>query len=167
MTLRIQRHFIAAVAATAIAITGISTIPARAGNDDAARALALILGLAVIGKVVSDQNNSRKALPQFYTAERPYYAPEYQREYQSDRRKKLRPLPKRVSGKLLPQQCLRSFETNRGRARMFGQRCLERKFKHVRKLPDRCERRVRTDRGWREGYSAKCLSRHGYQLARR
>ena len=119
MSLRIQKHFIAAVAATSIAVTSISAVPARAGNNDAAKALALILGLAVIGKVVSDQYDRRKGLPQIYTEQNPYYAPGYRAAPEAEQRRTVRPLPKRVSRKLLPQQCLRSFETDRA-----GRNCL-------------------------------------------
>lgn len=158
MILRIQHRFISAVAATAIAITGIGALPARAGNDDAARALALILGLAAISHVVSGRYDNSGA------RSRVYREPKY---YQPRPTTDLRPLPKRVSRKLLPQQCLRSFETDRGRARLFSKPCLKRNYKHVRKLPESCERRVWTERGWRTGYGARCLSRQGYQLARR
>ena len=42
-------RFIGLIAAASIAITAIGAAPARADEDDVARALAVILGLAVIG----------------------------------------------------------------------------------------------------------------------
>lgn len=152
MILRIQKKFIATIAAAAIAVTGLSTAPARAGDDDAAAAIAAILGLAVIGAVIADKRKDKKERRE--VIQRPLPKP-------------VKPLPRRVSRKLLPQQCLRSFHTDRGQRRIFGQRCLHRNYGFVNSLPRQCHREFYTDRGWRQGYGARCLNRHGYQLARR
>ncbi|MEL6888715.1 MAG: hypothetical protein AAFO86_08390 [Pseudomonadota bacterium] len=148
MIMRIQTRFISAIAALAIVVTGFSAAPARAGDDDAAAAIAALLGLAVIGAVIADKRKDKK-----------------ERVVVHPRRPK--PLPPRVSRKLLPQQCLRSFHTDRGQRRVFGQRCLHRNYGFVNSLPRQCHREFYTDRGWRQGYGARCLNRHGYQLARR
>lgn len=148
MILRIQKRFIATIAAIAIAVTSFSAVPARAGDDEAAAAIAAILGLAVIGAVIADKRKDKKKV----TVKEPRHP---------------RPLPPRVGRKILPQQCLRSFRTDRGAARIFGQRCLQRHYKHVHSLPQRCHREVYTDRGWRQGFGARCLNHYGYQLARR
>lgn len=152
MPLRIQRNFISLVAGAAIALTGISATPVRADNNDAAAAIAALLGLAVIGAVIVDSRKDRKK-----RADVPVIHP---KPYP-------KPLPKRVNRKLLPQECLRSWRTDRGQARIFGQRCLNRHYDYVNSLPNKCHRQVYTDRGWRQGYAARCLNRHGYQLARR
>ncbi|MEO0633225.1 MAG: hypothetical protein AAFY52_03725 [Pseudomonadota bacterium] len=146
MTLFIHKRFIALVAATAIAITGFSSAPARA-NDDAAAAIAALLGLAVIGAVIADKRKDKRVVVHPNPP--------------------VRPLPPRVNRKLLPQQCLRSFQTNDGPRRVFGQRCLNRNYQYARSLPTRCHRQFWTDRGWRAGFGARCLRREGYQLARR
>ena len=148
MIMRIQTRFISAVAALAIVVTGFSVAPARAGDDEAAAAIAALLGLAVIGAVIADKRKDKK--------ERVVVHPKHPK-----------PLPRRVSRKLLPQQCLRSFHTDRGQRRIFGQRCLHRNYGFVNSLPRQCHREFYTDRGWRQGYGARCLNRHGYQLARR
>ena len=153
MVLRIQKRFIAVVAAVAISVTGITAAPARAGNDDAGKALAALLGLAIVGAIIADQRNDRKDTKK--TVIKPVHPPLISR-----------PLPKRVNRKLLPQDCLRSFHTDRGKARIFGQRCLQRNYQYVNSLPHDCHRSVYTDRGWRQGYGARCLNRYGYQLAR-
>lgn len=149
MILRIQKRFIATIAAAAVAITGFTSAPARAGDDEAAAAIAALLGLAVIGAVIADKRKDKKERRVVTHPRDP------------------RPLPPRVGRKLLPQQCLRSFRTDRGQRRVFGQRCLHRHYDHVHSLPQRCHREFYTDRGWRQGYGAKCLNRYGYQLARR
>ena len=63
MILRIQKRFIATIAAAAIAITGFTTAPARAGDDEAAAAIAALLGLAVIGAVIADKRKDKKEYP--------------------------------------------------------------------------------------------------------
>ncbi|WP_299683921.1 hypothetical protein [uncultured Tateyamaria sp.] len=149
MILRIQKHVIATIAAVAIAVTGFSAAPARAGDDEAAAAIAALLGLAVIGAVIADKRKDKKERREVSRPRDP------------------RPLPPRVSRKLLPQECLRSFHTDHGKRRIFGQRCLRHNYGFVNSLPRQCHREFYTDRGWRQGYSARCLNRHGYQLARR
>lgn len=162
MPLRIQKNFIATVAAVAIAITGLSAAPVRAGDNERAAALAAILGLALVGALVVDRKSDKKKKAK---------AKKKVEQYRSDRIYRTHPrprtLPPRVTRKLLPQECLRSFRTDRGQARVFGQRCLNRHYDHVRSLPDKCHREFYTDRGWRQGFGARCLNRHGYQLARR
>ncbi|MEL6617250.1 MAG: hypothetical protein AAFP16_00125 [Pseudomonadota bacterium] len=158
MPLRIQKQFIATVAAAAIAVTGISAAPARAGDDDVGRALATILGLAIVGAVIADSRNDKASAPV-------YHGNNY-RVYPGH--PKPRPLPPRVGRKLLPQDCLYSFKTRGGRtAKVFGQRCLNRSYHHANSLPRACARQIDTRQGRRYGYGAKCLSNHGYKLARR
>lgn len=149
MTLRIHRQFIGLVTAAAIAITGFTAVPARAGEDEVGAAIAALLGLAIVGAVIHEKKKDKKKRHTVHTPVHP------------------KPLPKRVNRKLLPQHCLRSFNTDRGYRRMFGQRCLNKSYHHVHSLPHTCHREIYTDRGWRGGYSARCLNRHGYQLARR
>lgn len=149
MPLRIHRQFIATIAAAAIAITGVSAAPARAGDDEVGAALAALLGLAIVGAVIHDKNKDKKRRHVVHTPVHP------------------KPIPPRVNRKLLPQQCLRSFNTHQGKARIFGQRCLNQNYRFAQNLPAACHRQVWTSRGWRAGFGARCLNRHGYQLARR
>ncbi|WP_299608681.1 hypothetical protein [uncultured Tateyamaria sp.] len=149
MTLRVHRQFIGLVAAVAIAITGFTAAPARAGDDEVGAAIAALLGLAIVGAVIHDKKKDKKKR---HSVHRPVHP---------------KPIPKRVNRKLLPQQCLRSVPTDRGYRQIFGQRCLNNHYRHVNSLPHACHRDVYTNRGWRRGFSARCLNRHGYQLARR
>jgi len=163
MTLRIHRQFIAAVAAIAIAVTGFSAAPARAGNDELATALAVILGLAVVGTAINKRNDEKKARQQTYRAQP---KPRHAKPRKSDIAP--RPLPRRVNRNLLPQRCLSSLTTARGRdIQGFGQRCLSRYYGFTNSLPEECARRVQTRRGYGIAYGARCMSRNGYQLARR
>lgn len=156
MTIQFHKKFISAIAAISILITGVSASQAEAGQYDAERAIAAILGLAVIGAIIAeDRKDDRRdnAVTR--------HTPQIQ----------ARPLPRDVkrkaSRRALPQKCLRSVETRRGSARYFGLRCMEKTFRHVGRLPQACERRIRTDRGVRYGWGARCLRQNGYTIARR
>ncbi len=161
MPLRPHKQFIATIAAIAIAVTGLSAAPARAGDDDVGRAVAALLGLAIVGAVIADQRRDDKARVH---VDRTYNHGHIHRQPIH----KPRPLPPRVNRKLLPQQCLHSFRTTGGKsARIFGAGCLNQTYAHVRSLPRECVRHLNSRSGKRHGYSARCLSGHGYQLARR
>lgn len=67
----------------------------------------------------------------------------------------------------LPHECLRAVETRFGTQRMFGQRCLERNYRHVNRLPERCAVRVYTADGPRRGFDPLCLREQGYRSDRR
>lgn len=163
------RKFIAAIVGAALTITAIGSAPARA-DEDLARALAAIVGIAIVGKVISDNRSDDKKKSTVtrnrnttHHSTRPYY----NRSDNWIRRVEPRPLPRRVERRLLPGDCLRSFNTRDGRYRIFGKRCLQRNYQHVRSLPRSCEVSFRTGNQKRHGYGARCLHRKGYQLARR
>ena len=174
------RHFIATIAAASIAITAIGAVPAYAGDRDTVRALAAILGVAVVGKIIHDNNKKKRAYRQparvhnkpHATAPRhhtPRHDPPRAAKPRHDPPRynpQPRPLPRHVSRKLLPQECFRSFETRQGKIRMFGDRCLKRNFEHVNRLPQRCHYKFGTPNGQRSGYEARCLRDAGYRLAR-
>lgn len=167
------RTFIATITAASIALTVLGATPVRAGENDAAKAIAAILGLAVVGKIIHDRNDKKKRVnnhqqrPVHRTPD--YNKPEYKKPaYQPPRytQPKPRPLPDRVNRKLLPHQCLRSFNTHRGKVRMFGKRCLKRNYKFANRLPQQCQYIFDTPRGDRRGYEARCLRDRGFRLAR-
>ncbi len=159
MTFPTHRHFIATIAALAIAITGFSAAPARAGDDDVAKALAVILGLAVVGAAINNRNDDKKARQHVYVPPRAkpnrgHVAPHHQ--------------PRHVDRKLLPQQCLFNLRTDGGHSiQGFGHRCLSRNYQYTNSLPRECTRRVQTRHGYGYAYGARCMTQRGYQLARR
>lgn len=69
----------------------------------------------------------------------------------------------RSNRRVLPRECFRRVETRFGTQRMFGQRCLERNYRHVNSLPGRCAVRVYTDNGPRRGFDPLCLREQGYR----
>jgi hypothetical protein len=71
-----------------------------------------------------------------------------------------------VHRNVLPQNCLRSYQTRQGQGQMFGRRCLEQNYRAANRLPQNCAIQIRTDRGVRAGYDARCLRRSGYSFGR-
>lgn len=55
-----HRKFIATVAAASILITGFAAVPAQANQQDVGRALAAVLGLAIVGAVIHDSQKDKK-----------------------------------------------------------------------------------------------------------
>ncbi|MCR8826824.1 hypothetical protein [Pseudosulfitobacter koreensis] len=156
----LHRKFIALVAGLSIAITGLSVTPAAADQDDTARALAAILGLAIIGAAINDSRKDNDRVTR-HDSYRPDYRPDH-------RPVRPRPLPPRADNrKLLPQACLRTFQTRQGKINGFGDKCLSKNYRYSNSLPRACEVRFRNRNGVGVGYDARCLRHQGYQLARR
>lgn len=164
-----SHKFIAAVVAAALAVVTIGNAPARA-DEDVARALAAIVGAAVVGAIINHELKDRKEEKRV-TQRKDSRVPEvWRRDQSSDRvirRSEPRPLPAQVKRKLLPGNCLRSFETSDGRARVFSKKCLKENYTFNRSLPQACAVKFRTQKKRQSGYDARCLRRQGYQLARR
>lgn len=166
------RKFIATITAASIALTAIGAAPAFAGNRETTQAIATILGLAVVGKLIHDRNDRKKDRHQnstpAYHPPKPHVQQHHTPNYTPPayHEPKPRPLPQRANRKLLPKQCFRSFETYRGKVRMFPSRCLNRNYDYAYRLPRQCEYTFNTPRGERRGYEARCLRDRGYRLAR-
>lgn len=163
------RKFIATITAASIALTALGTAPAFADNQQTARTIAAILGLAAVGAIIHENRKDRKNKQPDYDRYDPqpiYKQPSQNYQPPVYQQPKPRPLPHRAQRKLLPQECFRSFETRRGKVRMFGARCLNRNYDFAHRLPRQCEYTFNTKRGDRRGYEARCLRDRGYRLAR-
>lgn len=126
------------------------TVPARAdANLD--KALTALFGLAVVGAIINDSKKSNKPAP--------HVAPKPKRPPHAGW--------KNGRAKILPKGCLRAFETSRGKRRFFGDRCLEKHYRHADRLPRQCRTKVWTDQGKRSLYSPSCLKNAGYTMKRR
>jgi hypothetical protein len=148
--------------AAVIALTSLGA-PAYAGSDDrrAARIAATILGIAVVGSILNDRKHDKR------DERKGHREPVRKHGYDQPRHTvHPKPMPHRVDRKLLPGNCLRSYDTRRGQVNMFGRRCLEKNYRAVNRLPQNCAIQVRTDRGQRSGFDARCLRHNGYSLAR-
>ena len=166
------RRFIATIVGAALAITAFGNAPARA-DEDLARALAAIVGIAIVGKVISDKLDDDKDDNRVVTRQR--YDDRYNynrhgnlnRQGNAIRRVEPRPLPRRANRRLLPGDCLRSFDTRDGRYRVFNRQCLQKNYGFTNDLPRSCKVKFKAHKKTRHGYDARCLRRQGYQLARR
>jgi hypothetical protein len=173
----LHRKFIAFVAGLSIAITGFSAVPAAADQDDTARALAAILGIAIVGAAIHDARKDKEQVTRHDSyrpaQRRDSYRPAPRRDDRHHARPgyghvQPRPLPPRADNrKLLPQACLQTFQTRRGQVNGFGEQCLSRNYSFTNRLPQDCALRVRTRHGHGRGYEARCLRQYGYKLARR
>ena len=56
-----SRKFMSFVLATALTVTGLSSAPAHAGNNDFAKALVGIAAVAMIAKAIEQENTTRRA----------------------------------------------------------------------------------------------------------
>jgi hypothetical protein len=168
MTFTLPSRLIGTLTAAAIALGTFGAAPAFADSDRNARVIATILGLAVVGKIIHDNKKKKdEVVAQRYDkAPRQGFSSAPRHGY-DNRRVQPKPLPRRVDNRLLPGNCLRSFQTRHGQVQMFGQRCLQQNYRFVNQLPRNCAQTIRTDRGNRAGYDARCLSQKGYRLARR
>ncbi|MEO9516818.1 MAG: hypothetical protein ABJH45_07855 [Paracoccaceae bacterium] len=153
-----HRQFIAVITATSIAITAFAAQPTRAGNDDVARTLAAIAGIAILGAAIKNSHDKKKERVVQHSHP---VKPKVHRHVQP------RPLPKRVNRKLLPQHCLHNFRDRHGNFPAFGRNCLSKNYGFPNSLPQHCARSVRANRGYYTVYGARCLSQNGFQIARR
>jgi hypothetical protein len=174
------RKFIATVTAASIALTALGTAPAAAADQrQTANAIAAIIGLAVVGKLIHDRKDRDKQEVHHKPQHKPQ--PVHPKPQQIERHPKPhtpsfqtqrldqptpRPLPQRASRKLLPRECLRSFDTRRGKVRMFPNLCLTRNYAQAHRLPQKCFYVFNTRKGERRGYEAQCLRERGFRLAR-
>ncbi|MBT8458651.1 MAG: hypothetical protein HKP37_12595 [Boseongicola sp.] len=159
-----------------LALATTTVAPARADNDDLAKALLGIAAVAIIAKTVDDRRDRRKAAAieseatigasRLGSLKRPHAG----RAFNGTISRFDRHGPKARRGYKktpLPQNCLRIVNTGRGDRVAYGGRCLNRKFRFASKLPERCETFVHTNRGIRTVYSERCLRREGWNVARR
>ena len=139
-----HRKFIAAILASSIAITSLTAAPARADND-AAKVIAGVAALAIIGAAVADSRSNRNATVYRAQPQR-YYPP----------RTVYRPAPV-TRAAVIPhyRAALHSYRPvhQRGYQKHAAPRSRV-------ALPNACLVKAN---GQRSVYSAHCLRRHGYR----
>ncbi|MFD1509257.1 hypothetical protein [Lacimonas salitolerans] len=159
-----SRKFIATILAGALAVTAFAAAPARADSKDVAKALAGIAALAIIAKAIDDRRDDKRKQTHVHTPTRNYGN---QHRYPAVRgHVQPRPLPGRVSRKLLPGACMVDISGRNRKVRAFGSRCLANNRVNVNALPNNCRIQVRGNRQSHVLYEANCLRNHGYSLAR-
>ncbi len=148
--------------ASALILNPMTTRPALAGsgdNDDVGALLAALLGLAVVGTIVSNADRSPRhvAPPPNIRVDKPRKP---RRHVVDDRwmHPKYR----------LPNKCLRTFKTQFGKKRYWARNCLNNRYGYVKSLPRACRDTVviRNKNGiWvpRKIYHPRCLKEAGYR----
>lgn len=144
-----SRKFIAAIAATAVAISMMGANPSFAGNRDRDKALLGLAGIVMLGVAISEASKNDRR---------------YAHQPQRTQPVKPRPLPQNLRKKMLPRECLRTVNTRGQSTRFLGRGCLQNKYRWVGQLPRACSVKLWTNRGQRFGYAPACLRQHGYRL---
>lgn len=165
---------------TSLALAGSLAIPttAQADENDLAKIIAGAVAIGIIAKAV-DNKQKRKSSSSTTSAARAGQLGSLDGFGRTNDGRRIitgtirdydrsGPKPGRGYKKTpLPRSCLRIVETRRGDRLAYGERCVNRNFKHASKLPNSCETVVRTPRGLRTVFGAQCLRRDGWKVARR
>lgn len=153
------------VTRTAIALTTAVTlaVPAQAEND-AAKVLAGLLGVAILGAVISDiadDNHTQTYAP-------PPPPPTNQGYHHGTQHYvKPRPLPPQVQRYVLPRHCARKLGENRNGQTVLVSACLSQHYPYARDLPRKCTIKVWNGQNTKVSntYGLGCLQRYGYRIA--
>ena len=161
-----HRKFIAFIVSAAVAVTVFSA-PARA-DEDAARVIAGIAALAILGKIIHDSRDDDNVVTHNRYPGYTYYTPGHRPTPVRPAPAPVRPvpLPQKFTRYDLPSQCLQSHQVNRGVVRIFGQRCLRTSYRHANVLPQACKVQFNNRFGGHTGYEPECLRQRGYRIAR-
>lgn len=154
-----HRTFIASILIAALAVTGMTSAPARAGNDDVAKWIAGVVTLGIIGAAIADSNKRDNRV---VSRNRGYghghgldsHSGHGRHGYQVDRRH------------LLPKHCRVRIRTHNDDIRGYSRRCLLNNYAHFNTLPHECAVRTRGNHGG-VIYQRGCLKRYGYRDAER
>ncbi|RVT83170.1 hypothetical protein DXV76_13010 [Rhodobacteraceae bacterium CCMM004] len=150
-----SRILVICLTAAALAWAPVGAGPARAADDDLAKILGGLAILGIVGKVLNDRED-RKRAAQADTVDR-------DRHYRDDRWKDRDSHARRT----LPRECLHILDTERGLRRVYGKRCLQRTMANAHRLPRHCERWVYAYGRERPAYGARCLRQAGWTAERR
>lgn len=147
-----HRKFIAIILATALAVTGASSVPAHADNNTG----KVVAGLAVLGLLGAalHRHNTRDRRHGQETVTRPTYPTP-------------KPLPPRFGRYDLPAQCVKYFPSFKDGRSLVARGCLRRNYEHARSLPQTCKVTFWNGRKTRTAYKPRCLKKHGYRLVNR
>lgn len=142
------RQFIAALLSLSLAMTAMTTAPARA-DEDVAKIIAGLAVLGILSQVVKKNREKDQVVTRrdadvrpFTRHERPHYK-------------------KQRHQKVAPQRCLREQWTHRGTRNVYGARCMENNARAA--LPRECLRRAETRQGMRRFYAPRCLRQNGWR----
>ena len=148
------RTFVTPVIIAALAVTGLSAVPARADSSDIAKLLVGIAAVAVVARAI-DNNRKPKATTSRHTISRdPVIIRPPQRNGNRHRRVSF----------ALPERCLTTYRGRNRDRQLFSGRCLSRVDYRLAELPKRCEYIVSTRQGRGKAYGPRCLARAGFYM---
>ena len=163
-----HRTFIAVILATALAVTGLTTTSARAGNDDVAKWIAGAVAIGIIGAAIAEEKKRDRRRDQAVTRQQNQshvYKQQRQKQvYGHGAHKQKQRHVKQDQRRLLPNSCRVRLRTHQGEHRGFGRRCLLNNYANFNALPHQCAYRPNANRG-RVIYGRDCLRNHGYRTA--
>lgn len=140
-----KRTFVASVLSLSLAFTSVSA-PAQAGEEEIGQLLAGAFALFVIGKAIENASNKKQTKA---TPPPPRKKPPVWHGY-----------------KPVPASCIRHHETQDGKRRILGRKCLEKRYIHFKHLPKKCERKLWTRKGLRKGFAPKCVKAQGFRISK-
>lgn len=137
-----HRTFIAIVLSAALAVTGVSAVPARADNDVG----KVIAGVAVLGLLGAalHRHNTRDRRRQQVMQPKPI--PQHFRKYD------------------LPARCVRYFPNYSHEENLVARGCLRKNYQYEASLPRQCRVTFWNGNAHRTGYRPRCLTKRGYRL---
>lgn len=150
-----SRKFIAAIVAGAIAVTGMTSAPAKADNDRLQRFLLGATALVIIGTAVSKNKRDRHVTEPRHRHSQYWHHNSHRHHRSVAPHRHAR--PHRIS---LPGRCLHRHRTDRGRVTIYGRHCLRANGVHLSNLPRHCKRTVHAYRGTFKGYSPRCIANY-------
>ncbi|MEM8776608.1 MAG: hypothetical protein AAGF53_16355 [Pseudomonadota bacterium] len=169
-----HRKFISIVAASAIALSGMTATPARADNDFG-KIVAGAAALAIIGialsqkkeKSVRHQNVSRSYNRPIYKDAHSYGKKSYGHNYGHKKHSKNFKHDSYGVYKGLPAHCRTTIRTKYGDRRGYRRGCLHRNYAHYNSLPHKCaiSGRSYSNGGRSVVYERSCIRQHGYFTA--
>lgn len=159
-----HRKFIALVLAAAMAVTGASAVPAKAGND-AGKVIAGLAVLGILGAVLHDHNtrDRRETVTRPHHPQRPHRLHGGHRPHHPTPK----PLPPRFGRYDLPAKCVKTFPRYSRNRDLVARGCLKRNYQFEHKLPQACKVTFWNGQKNRTGYKPRCLNKHGYRLVHR
>lgn len=149
-----HRKFIAIILAASLAITGVSSGPAQAG-EDFGKVVAGLAVLGILGAALHDHNTRDRRHDTVTRPHRPHPTP------------RPRPLPHRFGRYDLPAHCMKFAPNYRNGKSLVALGCLRRNYDHVGSLPQSCKVTFWNGRNNRTAYKPGCLNKHGYRLVNR
>lgn len=175
----IRRSLTSALAAGAVALTGLSAAPAQARSDDLIKFLLGATAVAVIVHAARQGNAQVHVAPPSH----PRALPDHCREILHIRHREVTVFNaqclQQAHVRHLPDHCYEVVRTNHGNRGVYRAQCLTEAGFHIaanpprrhveptrphqpaRFLPQSCEIRYRTRDGLRSGYDAQCLRQSG------